>query len=189
MQYDPGETRVKSAVLQMFVDDFQAPVWKSDFQVEINGRRAPFLEEVLNSLVQTGPIGKLITVRIPDEFLGDVAGGVLNIYVDDPATGAGDGYAVDFIRLLINPKTMTNTGTVYGKVSDAETAAAIQDATVSASGVIKSSTDANGEYVLEGVPAGLVAVTVSKSGYVSKTKTVDLTTDGDAELDFQCKMM
>jgi len=189
MQYDPGETRVKSAVLQMFVDDFQAPVWKSNFQVEINGRRAPFLEEVLNSLVQTGPIGKLITVRIPDEFLGDVAGGVLNIYVDDPATGAGDGYAVDFIRLLINPKTMTNTGTVYGKVSDAETAAAIQDATVSASGVIKSSTDANGEYVLEGVPAGLVAVTVSKSGYVSKTKTVDLTTDGDAELDFQCKMM
>lgn len=189
MQYDPGDVRIKSAVLQMFVDDFQAPVWKSDFRVDINGRRAPFLEEVLNSLVQTGPIGKLITVQIPDDFLGDVAGGVLNIYIDDPTTGAGDGYAVDFIRLLINPKTMTNTGTVYGKVSDGETGASIQDATVSASGVIKSSTDANGEYVLEGVPAGLVAVTVSKSGYVSKTKTVDLTTDGDAELDFQCKMM
>ena len=173
----------------MFVDDFQSPVWKSNFWVEINGRRAPFLEELLNSLVQTGPIGKLITVQIPDEFLGDVAGGMLNIYIDDPSTGAGDGYAVDFVRLLINPKSMMNTGTVHGKVSDEETGAAIQGATVSASGVIESSTDANGEYVLEEVPAGLVAVTVSKSDYVSETETVDLTTNGDAELDLQCKRM
>ncbi len=189
MTYDPGQTKVKSAILQMFVDDFQSPVWKSKFQAEINGRQAPFLEDVLNSLVQTGPIGKLITVQIPDEFLGDVAGGVLNIYIDDPTTGAGDGYAVDFVRLLINPKTMTNTGTVSGKVSDEETGELIQGATASASGVIKSSTDVNGEYILDEVPAGLVAVTVSKSGYVSQTKTADLTSGGDAELDFQCKKM
>ena len=189
MQYDLGETKVKSAILQMFVDDFQSPVWKSEFQVEINGRHAPFLEEVLNSLVQTGPIGNLITVQIPDKFLSDVESEVLNIYIDDPVTGAGDGYAVDFVRLLINPKTMTNTGTVSGKVSDEKTRSPIRGAIASASGVIKSITDANGEYVLNEVPAGLVAVTVSKSGYVSQTKTADLTTGGDAELDFQCKMM
>ena len=185
MRYDPGETHVKSAILQMFLDDFQSPLWKSEFQVEINERRAQFLEEVLNSLTQTGPIGKLITVQIPEEFLGDVAGGILSIYIDDPTTGAGDGYAVDFVRLLINPKTMTDSGRVFGGVSDKETGEPIKGAAASASGVTKNSTDSDGEYILEEVPAGLVAVTVSKSGYVSQTKTTDLTSGGDAELDFQ----
>ena len=118
--------RVKSAILQMFVDDFQSPVWKSNFQATINGRRAPFLEDVLNSLDQTGPIGKLITVQIPEEFLGELKSGVLTINIDDPTTGAGDGFAVDFVRLLINPKTMTNTGTVSGTVTDEETGVADQ---------------------------------------------------------------
>lgn len=185
IEFDPGELEVKSAIIQMFVDDFQSPLWKSKFQVEINEQRAPFLEEVLNSLVQTGPIGKLITVQIPDDFLGDVASGMLNIRIDDPTTGAGDGYAVDFVRLLINPKTMTNTGTVFGVVLEEKTDEPIGGAKASASGVITSSTDSDGKFILEEVPAGLVAVTVSKNGYVSQIKTIDLTSGGDAELDFQ----
>ena len=187
--YDLGETKVKSAVLQMFVDDFQSPVWMSSFQATINGRRAPFLEDVLNSLVQTGPIGKLITVQIPEEFLGELKSGVLNINIDDPTTGAGDGFAVDFVRLLINPRTMTNTGTVSGTVTDEKTGLPINGAIVSATDVIKSSTDSNGEYILMDVPAGLAAVAVSKGGYVPLTKTADLTSGGDAKLDFQCKKL
>ncbi len=187
--YDLGGTKVKSAVLQMFVDDFQSPVWKSSFQATINGRRAPFLEDVLNSLVQTGPIGKLITVQIPEEFLGELKSGVLNIDIDDPTTGAGDGFAVDFVRLLINPRTMTNTGTVSGTVTDEKTGLPINGAIVSATDVIKSSTDSNGEYILMDVPAGLAAVAVSKGGYVPLTKTADLTSGGDAKLDFQCKKL
>jgi hypothetical protein len=187
--YDLGETKIKSAILQMFVDDFQSPVWKSNFQATINGRRAPFLEDVLNSLDQTGPIGKLITVQIPEKFLGELKSGVLTIDIDDPTTGAGDGFAVDFVRLLINPKTMTNTGTVSGTVTDEETQSPIKGAIVSTSESIKSSTDPNGEYILKEVPAGLAAVKVSKGGYVSQTKTADLTSGGDAELDFQCQKM
>lgn len=187
--YDLGETKVKSAVLQMFVDDFQSPVWMSSFQATINGRRAPFLEDVLNSLVQTGPIGKLITVQIPEEFLGELKSGVLTIDIDDPTTGAGDGFAVDFVRLLINPRTMTNTGTVSGTVTDEKTGLPINGAIVSATDVIKSSTDSNGEYLLMDVPAGLAAVALSKGGYVPQTKTADLTSGGDAELDFQCKKL
>jgi len=185
MQFDPGETRVKSAILQMFVDDFQSPVWKGNFQVEINELRAPFLEEVLNSLVQTGPIGKLITVQIPDEFLDEVSSGMLTIRINDPTTGAGDGYAVDFVRLLINPKNMMNTGTVSGEVLDQETGEPVNGARASASGLTESRTDGDGRFVLEDVPAGLVAVTVSKSGYASLTRTIDLTSGGDAQLDFQ----
>jgi hypothetical protein len=103
MQYDLKGVKVSSAIIQMFVDDFQSPVWQSRFQVTLNGRRASFIEEVLNLLSQGGPIGKLITVQVPSEFLGDAAGGKLDILIDDPTTGAGDGFAIDFVRLLINP--------------------------------------------------------------------------------------
>jgi len=140
-------------------------------------------------LDQTGPIGKLITVQIPEEFLGELKSGVLNINIDDPTTGAGDGFAVDFVRLLINPRTMTNTGTVSGTVTDEKTGLPINGAIVSATDVIKSSTDSNGEYILMDVPAGLAAVAVSKGGYVPLTKTADLTSGGDAKLDFQCKKL
>jgi hypothetical protein len=114
MQYNLSGIQVNAAVLQMFVDDFQSPVWKSQFQVELNGRRAPFLEDVLNSLTQTGPIGKLITIQVPENFLDIVESGNWEIYIDDPTTGAGDGFAIDFVRLLINPRLATHVGTISG---------------------------------------------------------------------------
>lgn len=51
-------------LLQMFVDDFQAPVWGSYFQVTLDGKRMPGIEQVINELEQTGPIGKLISVPL-----------------------------------------------------------------------------------------------------------------------------
>jgi hypothetical protein len=85
----------------------------------------------------------------------------------------------------LQPKTMTNACTVFGAVLDEKTYEPILGATVSASGVITRSTDGDGKFILEKVPPGLVAVTVSKNGYVSQIKTIDLTSGGDAELDFQ----
>ncbi|MFH1306421.1 MAG: hypothetical protein ABIH83_02050, partial [Candidatus Micrarchaeota archaeon] len=48
------DINVKSARLEMFVDDFQsASGWlQSRFQIKLNGRRAPFLESIINSLDQ-----------------------------------------------------------------------------------------------------------------------------------------
>jgi hypothetical protein len=102
-EYDLKGIQVSSATLQIFVDDFQSPVFQSDFQVSINGQRAPFLEAILNSLDQTGAAGRLISAPVPPDFLPHVASGVFEIYIDDPTTGAGDGFAVDFVRLMINP--------------------------------------------------------------------------------------
>jgi len=94
---------VVSAILQVFADDFQSPVWRSSFQVTINGLRVPELEDVLNALDQTGPVGKLITFPLPRRVVASMQTGELRIFVDDPETGAGDGFAFDFFRLLLNP--------------------------------------------------------------------------------------
>src|SRR5215510_7453678 len=86
---------------RLFVDDFQPSLWGAHFEVTINGRRAAFLESVINGLLQTGPVGNLITVPIPQDFLGEVGTGHLELRIDDNTTGAGDGYAIDFVKLLI----------------------------------------------------------------------------------------
>ena len=53
---------VNDGVLQLFVEDLQAPVLGTHFQVEINGRRSAFLESALNSLDQSAPGGRLVTL-------------------------------------------------------------------------------------------------------------------------------
>jgi len=185
MECDLNGVVVKSATLQMFVDDFQSPRFGSKFQAKINNKRAPFLENVLNSLRQGGPIGKVITVQIPDEFLSDVSSGKLIIFIDDPETGVGDGYAIDFVRLLINPKESKYVGKISGKVTDSKTGQPLSGATVSASGISTgATTGSDGTYILNNVPAGMAVVTVSKTGYESKTLSVDLVAESRATLNF-----
>jgi hypothetical protein len=185
MRYDLGAITVNAAILQIFADDFQSPVWGSRFEARLNNRRAPFMENVLNALVQTGPIGKLISLPVPAEFLSEVASGELIIAIDDPTTGAGDGYAIDFVRLLVNPTLETHLGTIVGRVTDADTGAPLAGATVSAGGAFTATTDLNGDYLLDDIPAGLAVLTASKPGYLSETDSVDLLSGGTSTLDFQ----
>lgn len=173
LSYDLGGLAVQSAILQMFVDDFQAQVWKASYQATINGKRAAFLEAVINSLDQTGPIGKLITLQVPSDFLPQVASGKLVFRIDDPTTGAGDGYAIDFVKLLVNPVGLAKTGTVTGKVTDS-TGKALANAIVTAGGVSSVKTDASGVFTLTDVPAGLASITATLSGYESGRVNLDV---------------
>jgi hypothetical protein len=175
---------ISSAALQIFVDDFQAPRFCSSYQVTINGVRISMLEAVINSLLQTGPIGKLITVAIPEEHLDLVRTGKISIKFDDATTGAGDGYAIDFVKLLINPVGFAKTGKITGTVTDAATNAPIARCPVTASGSVAATTDTDGSYTLNAVPAGSVAVQASQAGYEKETKTVDLVVDETETVDF-----
>ena len=178
---------IHAAVIQIFVDDFQAPVWKSKFQVSLNGKRAGFIEEAINSLNQTGPIGKLLTLQVPDEFIPDIASEDFEIFIDDPTSGQGDGFAIDFVRILINPTSFTYTGIVIGKVIDATTKQPLANALVSAGGIVSAKTDASGNYTLNGVPAGMASLTASASSYLSELKTVDLPSKSSKTLNFELK--
>lgn len=184
LSYTLGDVLVKGAILQMFVDDFQAPVMGSTFEVLLDGHRAPYLERILNTLDQTGPIGKMVSVEILPEFLRLLQDGSLTITIDDTTTGAGDGYAIDFAKLLINPRSLAHTGVVKGTVKERDTDKPLAGALVSAGDVVQATSDAQGKFLLKDVPAGLVVGTASLSGYDSNSHTADLVANGEVEVDF-----
>ncbi len=186
LQWDKQATgSINAATLQIFVDDFQAPSWRASYQVLINGVRIPTLERLINSLDQTGPVGKLITFQIPSEYLYLLNNGRLSLLFDDPVTGAGDGYAIDFVKLLINPKiSSAQTGTVSGKVLDSASGTALKGAAVTVNGEVLALTDASGAYSVTTVSAGYAAVQVSRTGYITAVKFVDVLASKNSSLDF-----
>ncbi|HKK61638.1 MAG TPA: choice-of-anchor J domain-containing protein, partial [Bacteroidales bacterium] len=175
--YDLKETTINAATLQLFVDDFQAPSWGAQYQITIDNVRAPFLENVINSLSQAGPVGKMITVSIPPEFYPYLADGEFSLLIDDPITGAGDGYAIDFVKLLINPETFTYTGTITGVVIDNESEQPISNAVINASGITETTSNADGTFTLNDLPAGINHLTITADGYQSTNTNVDLKSD------------
>lgn len=171
--------KADSADLQLFIDDFQAPSMKSKFQVKINGLRFTEAENIINRVNQTGPIGKLITIRLTSEMLGKLNADSLIISIDDPTTKIGDGFAVDFVKLLINPKYIY-LGNVRGKIIDQVTRQPISGAMASVGAYGTAVTDNEGNFVLENIPAGLNIVKGSATGYTSNEVQADVF-DGNLE--------
>lgn len=186
LNYDLNGISVKSAVLQIFVDDFQASLWGADYFVSINGVKIPEIAKTVNALVQSGPVGKLINVTIPQEYLYLLESDSLSILFDDTTTGAGDGYAIDFVKLLINIKAYSYTAKVYGYVLDTMTNAAVKNAVISASGESTTS-DENGYFILDNLPAGIISFSVYKIGYDTTTALLELSAGDSIQHDFKIK--
>jgi OmpA-OmpF porin, OOP family len=165
--------KINSVLFQMFLDDFQAPVWHSRFQVRLNGTRIPSFEEAVNSLQQTGPIGKLVSLKLLPEYWPLLKSGKVTLLIDDPSTHAPDGYAIDFVRILVNPHDYKYVVTIAGVVVDADTRRPIAGANVTAA-LTAASADPQGHYVLKLVAAGLVVATASAAGYDDGVIPVDL---------------
>lgn len=165
--------QVDSAALQLFIDDFQAPAFNSKFQVKINGLRFTEAEKMISYINQTGPIGKLITIKLTPELLAKLSGDSLVIAIDDPVSKQGDGYAVDFVKLLINPRIVYQ-GKVQGRIIDAQTRQPIANAVAAVGDLGRALSDEEGNFVIENIPAGLNIVRGSAAGYSSDEKQVDV---------------
>jgi len=187
--YDKPEVKIEQVVLQMLVDDFQAPVWGTSFQFHINEKRLTYIENIINTLNQTGPIGKLLQVGVLAEDLPLFESGSVNIKIDDPITGAGDGYAIDFIQLLINPKgDYECTARISGLVTD-EQNNPLKDVLVSANGLKEGLTFEDGTFTLEGVPVGMISLSASKHSYQTETISFELIRDEDWEVTLVLKKL
>lgn len=174
------DVKVDSASLQLFIDDFQSPSMGSKFQVKVNGLRFTEAEKMIKRIDQTGPIGKLITLRLTPELLAKLKGDSLVIAIDDPTSKVGDGFALDFVKLLINPKIVYK-GKIQGRIVDAETRQPIANATASVDGYGNAQSDAEGNFILDEIPAGLTIVKGSAAGYSSDEKQVDVIADETSE--------
>ncbi len=145
----------------------------SHFQVTLNGTRLPNFEDAINQLDQTGPIGKLITIELLPEYWPILKSGTVNLLFDDPTTGKADGYAIDFVRILVNHDPWRYAVNISCNVVDAATQKPIAKADVAAADV-KATTGADGNCSLRDVPAGLVSVTAGAVGYDGATQLLDL---------------
>lgn len=181
ISYDLKGVKIKTALLQLFVDDFQAPTYKTRFQVWLNDVEIPAYSNLLNDLKQGGPVGKLLTFQVLPEQLPLLSSGKLEIMIDGPETNSGDGFAIDFVRLLINPAEIP-VATVRGMVTDAKTKKPIAGAFVKATGTNATESAADGSFVLENVPCGMVILQGDKPGYNQGAITVDVVRDKIAEV-------
>jgi len=165
--------KINAVVLQMFVDDFQAPVFRSHFQLSLSGTRIPSLEYAINSLDQTGPIGKLVSLQLLPEYWPLLKSGEVKLLIDDPTTKQGDGYALDFVRILVNPHAFKYQVSLAATVVDGDKHNSIPSATVTAA-LESATTDAHGRCQLSGLPAGLVIAAAAALGYDENSVSVDL---------------
>ncbi|HMK20926.1 MAG TPA: OmpA family protein [Terriglobales bacterium] len=175
--------KIDRVLFQIFVDDFQAPSFHSHFQASLNGTRIPSLEQTLNALEQTGPVGKLISVNLLPEYFPLLQSGTVKLLIDDPTTHAQDGYAVDFVRVLVNPHKFPYLVSVGVTVRDWDKNTPIAGATVTAA-LQSASTDASGNCDLSGLPAGLVVATAVAPGYDANSAAADIVAgqSGHAEI-------
>jgi hypothetical protein len=175
---------IHAVVFQMLLDDFQSPVFHSHFQVSLNCTRIPSFESAVNALQQTGPIGKLVTLRLLPEYWPLLRSGTVKLLIDDPTTHAPDGYAIDFVRILVNPHAFPYPVSLTSSVMDGDTHKPIAGATVTAA-ITSASTDARGQCVLKNVPAGLVTASAIAPGYDEALKVVDLEAGSNGNANFE----
>ena len=159
MEYDASEIEIDHVILQLCIDDFQALSWNSVFTVSLNGKDAPFIAELLNHTDQTGPTAYIVSAVIPSGFFEDIASGKLTVVIDE-TTGVGDGYAIDFARLLINYDEQIFTGTFSGKTEPGATVRLLGTSTT-----VTAASD--GSFTFNAIP-GINAVRASKTGFVEK---------------------
>ncbi len=164
---------IHAVEIQIFADDFQAPSLHSHFQVSLNGTRIPSFEYALNAIDQSGPIGKLLTLQLLPEYWPLLKTGTVKLLIDDPTTHVPDGYAVDFVRILVNPRNLKYQVSLAASVVDADKHTPIAGATVTAA-LETASTDRAGKCELTGIPAGLVVATANATGYDENSVPVDL---------------
>jgi outer membrane protein OmpA-like peptidoglycan-associated protein len=175
---------IDAVLIQMFVDDFQAPVFHSHFQATLNGTRIPSLEVVLNALEQTGPIGKLVSIRLLPEYWPLLKSGTVSLLIDDPTTHVGDGFAIDFVRILVNPHSSKYQVSLQASVIDADKESPIAGASVAAA-LVSTTTDDRGHSELQGLPAGLVVASASAPGYDAASVSVDLVAGQTGNAEFK----
>lgn len=169
------DATVANAFVQLFIDDFQAPSMGSRFQVLLNGKRFTEAEKVLNAIDQTGPVGKLVTIPLPEDFYADLTGKPELTVAIDETRGCADGWSLDFVRLLVNRKREnTCKGTIRGRVVAAEGEAPIAKARVFLADKTAVETNAEGTFSIAGVPIGFEVVTASAAGSADGSATADV---------------
>lgn len=166
---------IKSAYLQIFMDDFQAPSFCSRFEVRLNGRRFSEAERIINAIDQTGPVGKLVSIPIPEEFFDTLRNATVMHLSIDEALGAQEGFAIDFLRLLVNRNRETTCkGNIRGKVLEKDTETPLQGVRLFLADQTSAMSQADGSFEFRQIYTGFEVVYAALSGYKDGSATADI---------------
>jgi outer membrane protein OmpA-like peptidoglycan-associated protein len=130
-------------------------------------------------------VGKLVTFPLPEEFYDLLQNNSSVTLLIDETTGAADGFAVDFLRLLVNRKRENSCrgnirGFVYEKDSDNKP---VKGAKVYTTENVAVNTKADGSFEIKDIPAGFEVLGASAPGYMDGSGTADVGPgDDNAEL-------
>lgn len=199
---------IASVSFQIFIDDMQSGVATNPTQFAavscsyyrfymsdgINKIEIPEFAQILNAYAQSGPVGNIISLNLPEEYFKYIknASGLnkgLSIIIDDTRVGtSGDSYAIDFAKMTVNAKSATgtaNTISINGKVVDTD-GNPIEGVKVTTGDGSYSFTNSSGVYNITLASPGILNLTFSHYKYktytymydnVSSDTTVDLVTD------------
>jgi len=104
----PGQV-VTTLTLGIAADDFQFPVFGQPFTAMINGVVNAALTNLLNSVDQTGPVVRFLTLGLDPAI--DTGSHVLTISIDQGGNG-GDGWAVDFLTVGVTTASVPEPSTL-----------------------------------------------------------------------------
>jgi outer membrane protein OmpA-like peptidoglycan-associated protein len=173
---------VRAVKMQVFIDDFQSPSRNSIFSITLNGKRFVAMEQLIRSIDQTGPIGKLITVDVSPTLLSEFKKDTLKLMINDYISKAGDGFAVDFIKLLINPtQEIIYKGSLSGLVTD-QSNIPLDSVEISIEGLPKVMTNDSGAFHFNNIQSGLRIIEAYKKGYKIAYKNADVICDKNSKV-------
>ena len=105
-QLVPAGARIQTLTLGIAADDFQFPVWGQPFSATVNGQPNDALTRELNSINETGPDTRYLSVGIDPAILA--SNHVLTVSIDEGGDG-GDGFAIDFLTVGVTTSAEAST--------------------------------------------------------------------------------
>lgn len=190
-KYDiPENKNISSVIFQIYLDDLQSGYSideskKDNFSVDSSSKfkvklisgtseiEVPEFSAVINTLVQDGPAGNMVTLNLPQSYFKYVKQAAgrnedgLKLLIDDERLGtSGDSYCIDFAKMTVNsPVNPVGQGvTAKGYVKD-ENGNSLADVRVVSGNGIETTTNSSGFFEISGCTAGYVSLTCYKDGY------------------------
>lgn len=102
----PAGEAVTTVTLGIATDDFQNAVYGQPFAASVNGVPDAALTALLNSLDETTPIERFLTIGLDPSV---AAGGSLTLTIDEGGDG-GDGWAVDYLTVGLTTTAVPEPG-------------------------------------------------------------------------------
>lgn len=172
LTFTPPLTKITGALVQMHITGFQSAVSGSRFVVRVNGELASGLAEILNHVTIAPGDAGVVSYHLPESLLASLEEGWCVIEIDDPTSGVVAEFAVDFIRLLLNPRSLANRGGIRGKI--------VHRARGPLAGILVTvqgrdyTTDAGGWFTAEALAAGRTVVIVSHPTFGTTVRECDI---------------